>query len=363
MLTSKSKSNSRIIASIAAALFGALLLLGAVPEFSSGAGWLNSAPLTPASLRGKVVLVDFWEYTCINCLRTLPYLREWYRRYHNDGLVIIGVHTPEFSFSGDDGNVAAAVKRLDVAWPVVLDDNYAIWKRYQNSVWPHEYLFDKNGDLAESQEGEGNYPQMEAKIQALLRAQNPNAKFPPVMALLPQDNYDKPGAVCYPMTPETYVGPWHGQRVVNAPVMANLEHDTLYRDRASDHKDGSIYLQGFWRVAPQGQAMVSGGNDGYAALRYHAIAVVAVMRPEQGAVRVNVMQDGKPLAREDAGPDIRYDASGVSYVNVDAARAYDLVMNARFGSHELRLQPQHYGLALYSFDFESCEVPGTRPRE
>jgi thiol-disulfide isomerase/thioredoxin len=344
--------------SIAATLLGAVLLMGAVPDFSGGAAWLDSPPLTPAALHGKVVLVDFWEYTCINCLRTLPYLREWYRRYHNDGLVIVGVHTPEFQFSGDDSNVAQAVKRLQVSWPVVLDDRYAIWNRYHNNIWPHEYLFDQNGNLVESQEGEGNYQQTEAKIQSLLHAANPQLRLPPVMALLPQDNYDKPGAVCYPMTPETYVGPWHGQRVANAPRFADLEHDTPYADSSANHEDGKIYLQGYWRVSPQGQAMISAGNDGYAALRYHAIQVVAVMRPENGTpVRVDVTQDGKPLAPEDAGKDIRYD-SGRSYVTVDAARAYDLVMNARFGSHELRLMPERYGLGLYSFDFESCEVPG-----
>lgn len=365
MRTSNSGSSSkRLAASIAAALFGALLLLGAVPGFNGGAQWLNSAPLTPAALRGKVVLVDFWEYTCINCLRTLPYLREWYRRYHADGLVIVGVHTPEFDFSGEDKNVAAAVKRLGVTWPVVLDDNYVIWKRYHNSIWPHEYLFDQNGSLVESQQGEGNYQQTEAKIQELLHAQNPQLRFPPVMALLPQDSYDRPGAVCYPMTPETYAGPWHGQRVADAPPMADLRHDTFYRDHSADHKDGSIYLQGFWRVSPHGEAMISAGNDGYAALRYHAIQVVTVMAPRQGqAVRVNVTQDGKPLSRADAGSDIRYDASGMSYVDVDAPREYDVVMNERFSSHELRLLPQHYGLGIYSFDFESCEVPGTRRHE
>lgn len=363
MRISRFESNSRIITSIAAALFGALLLLGAVPEFEGGAGWLNSAPLAASSLRGKVVLVDFWEYTCVNCLRTLPYLREWYRRYHDDGLVIVGVHTPEFSFSGDDKNVEAAIKRLGIRWPVVLDDHDAIWNRYHNSVWPHEFLFDGNGNLVESQEGEGGYQQTEAKIKALLRARNPQLHVPAVMALLPQDSYDKPGAVCYSMTPETYAGPWHGQRVANAPAMVNTQHDTLYRDAGSDHKDGDIYLQGFWRVSPDGQAMISAGNDGYAALAYHAIQVVAVMRSERGAVRVNVTQDGKPLARGDAGPDIHYDGSGMSYVNVDAAREYDLVMNAHYGSHDLRLLPERYGLGLYSFDFESCEVPGTRPHE
>lgn len=332
--------------------------MAAVPDFSGGDGWLNSQPLTPDALRGKVVLVDFWEYTCINCLRTLPYLREWYRRYRSDGLVIVGVHTPEFRFSGDNRNVADAVKYLQVTWPVVLDDRYAIWNRYHNSIWPHEYLFDRNGNLVESQEGEGSYPQTEARIQTLLHAGNPRLHLPPVMTLLAQDSYDKPGAVCYPKTPETYVGPWRGQRIADPPSLADKTH---YIDRDGNHEDGKIYLQGFWKISPQGQAMISSGNDGYAALRYHAIQVVAVMRPEEGTpVRVDITQDGKPLAHEDAGKDIRYDASGMSYVTVDAPRAYDLVINAHFGSRDLRLAPDRYGLGLYSFDFESCEVPGAR---
>jgi thiol-disulfide isomerase/thioredoxin len=335
-----------------------------MPDFGGGAAWIDSTPLTPQELRGKVVLVDFWEYTCINCLRTLPYLREWYKRYHADGLEIIGVHTPEFAFSGERQNVEQAVKRLGITWPVVLDDGDAIWKRYGNTIWPHEYLFDQNGNLVESQEGEGNYQQTETKIQELLRARDPGLHFPPVMALLPQDSYDKPGAVCYPMTPETFAGLSHGQTIVNAPRYANLQNDTYYRDRVSVHQDGHIYLQGTWRSSPHEQAVISAGNDGYIALRYHAIQLVAVMVPERGTpVRVDVTQDGEPVAREDAGPDIRYDGRGQSYVTVDAPREYDLVMNAHFGSHELRLMPEHYGLGLYSFDFESCEVPGTRPYE
>ena len=143
--------------------------LGAEPpslqSFDGGHGWINSTPVDPAQLRGKIVLVDFWEYTCLNCLRTMPYLREWYRRYHDDGFVIVGVHTPEFHFSGEHANVAAAVKRLNVDWPVVLDDSFAIWKRYGNTVWPHEYLYDRNGKLVESFEGEGGYQDTEARIQ------------------------------------------------------------------------------------------------------------------------------------------------------------------------------------------------------
>ncbi|MBV8345395.1 MAG: redoxin domain-containing protein [Candidatus Eremiobacteraeota bacterium] len=322
-------------------------------EFDGGSGWINSAPVTPAELHGKVVLVDFWEYTCINCLRTLPYLREWYRRYHDRGFVIIGVHTPEFDFSGRRANVAAAAKRLDVAWPIVLDDQFTIWKRYGNSIWPHEYLYDQNGRLVENVVGEGGYPQTEARIQALLRAADPRLQLPAVMPLLPQDSYDKPGAVCYPHTPELVV---ERSPIADAPPSSNFAQDTDYADTASNPQDGAIYLQGFWHLTRQ--AAVSGESDGYVALRYHAIQLVVVMRPETGgAIRVNVTQNGKPVAREDAGKDLRFDEHGRSYVTVDAARAYDVVMNARFGTYDLRLSPAGSGLGVYDFAFESCEVP------
>jgi thiol-disulfide isomerase/thioredoxin len=325
-----------------------------IQDFTGGNGWLNSDPLTPAQLQGKVVLIDFWEYTCINCLRTLPYLREWYRRYHDKGFVIIGVHTPEFDFSGQRANVAAAAERLGVTWPIVLDDKFAIWKRYDNNEWPHEYLYDQEGRLVESFGGEGGYPQTEERIQALLKAANPRLSLPPVMALLPQDSYDKPGAVCYPMTPEILVG---RRGIANSTASNNSMQDTNYVAGVSNPQDGSVYLQGYWRTTPE--AAVSGESDGFLELRYHAIQVETVLKPENGgSVRVDVTQDGKPVAKDDAGKDLQYDARG-SYVEVKAPRAYDLIANAQFGQHTLQLSPKGDGLGIYDFAFESCEIPGS----
>jgi thiol-disulfide isomerase/thioredoxin len=327
-----------------------------IQSFEGGAGWINSPPLTPAQLQGKVVLVDFWEYTCINCLRTLPYLREWYRRYHGKGFVIVGVHTPEFDFSGKRANIAAAAKRLAVTWPIVIDDKATIWKRYANYVWPHEYLYDQNGRLVDSVAGEGAYPQTEARIQALLKNSDPHADFPPIMALLPQDSYDKPGAVCYPETPELLIG---RRPIANASAANNPNQDTNYAYNASNPQDGAIYLQGFWHLTPE--AAVSGESNGYLTLRYHAIQLTAVMKPEAGgSIRIEVTQDGRPVAKSDAGKDLRYDADGNSYVLVDAARAYDLIMNARFGEYQLKLSPKSDGLGIYDVAFESCEVPSAK---
>jgi thiol-disulfide isomerase/thioredoxin len=360
--------NGLLRAALAAVTCVALLGLAGgetMPNFEGGAGWLNSPPLSPDQLRGKIVLVDFWEYTCVNCLRTLPYLRAWYARYHDDGLVIVGVHTPEFLFSQDRSNVASAVQRLDVTWPVVLDDNYAIWKRFDNDEWPHEYLFDQQGKLVEGVAGEGFYQRTEGKIQDLIRASNPQAKLPAVMALLPQDNYTKPGAVCYPKTPEILIG---RSRIADPPMAmmgsggpggnAPAGGDQNFIDPGGTHGDGDIYLNGYWHPADGG--IISGGSGGYVSLQYHAIQAVAVMRSDNGTARVTVTQDGKPIAHEDAGADIKYDDRGNSYVEVSQPREYELVMNAAFGHHDLRLSPSNYGVGIFSFDFESCEVPGSR---
>jgi hypothetical protein len=146
--------------------------------------------------------------------------------------------------------------------------------------------------------------------------------------------------------------------IANAGAFNSASGDSNYEDGGTGHRDGSVYLQGYWHAGPQGQAMVSGGNDGSLSLHYHPIQVVVVTKPETGGpIRVNVTQDGKPIDHEDAGNDIHYDSACSSYVSVDAARAYEVVMNAHFGQHDLRLLPLRFGLGVHSFAFESCEVP------
>jgi hypothetical protein len=242
-----------------------------------------------------------------------------------------------------------------VDWPVVLDSNQAIWSRYDNHNWPNEYLFDQSGRLVDTVTGEGHYQETESKIQALLKAANPNLTLPPVMALLPQDSYAKPGAVCYLHTPELIVVT---SKIANAAAQNDPARDTSYTDTtpSAARKDGIIYLQGDWQMIQQ--AIVPKSDAGYLDLDYHAIEVESVLAPANGVpIRVDVTQDGAPLAKTDAGADIRYDASGMSYVTVDAARAYQLLMNAKMAFHDLRLTPKLAGLGVYSFAFESCEVP------
>jgi hypothetical protein len=263
------------------------------------------------------------------------------------------VHTPEFDFSAQTKNVEAAAQRLGVTWPVALDPNYTIWKRYENENWPHEYIYDRQGNLVHQVIGEGGYQDTELLIQKLLRSTLPGKEFPPPMALLPQDNYTKPGAVCYLGTSEVMVGPWKGMHVADLPPDSDGFHDTT--DPAKDI-DGAIYLNGKWQLNTDSAISGQDYEGQYLALRYHAIQVVSVMRSRYGKADVIITQDGKPIPKEDAASDIRYDGRGRSYVTVDQPRAYELLMNRKFGSYDLRLYPQAQGVGVYSFDFESCEV-------
>jgi len=140
----------------------------AAPEFTGISQWLNSAPQSLASLRGKVVLVDFWTYTCINCIHTLPYVKQWNQDYKDKGLVVVGVHTPEFPFERQTRNVADAIKRFGIEYAVAQDNDYATWEAYHNRYWPALYLIDKQGKVVYSHFGEGRYKETEAEIQRLL---------------------------------------------------------------------------------------------------------------------------------------------------------------------------------------------------
>ena len=141
---------------------------GKAPEFTGIGKWLNSEPLTVAGLRGKVVLVDFWTYSCINCINTLPHVRQWYDKYRDKGLVVVGVHTPEFAFEKSTGNVQAALKRFDIRYPVAQDNAYATWNAWRNQYWPALYLVDANGNVVYKHFGEGQYAETEAAIQKAL---------------------------------------------------------------------------------------------------------------------------------------------------------------------------------------------------
>jgi cytochrome c biogenesis protein CcdA/thiol-disulfide isomerase/thioredoxin len=290
---------------------------GAAPDVRDVSAWINSPPLSLPKLRGKVVLVDFWTYSCINCLRTLPYLKAWDTRYRSKGLVILGVHTPEFAFEHDLGNVRAAVKRLGVRYPVALDNGYGTWEAYSNNYWPADYLVDQAGRIREVHFGEGEYAKTEQDIRLLLAA----GKAGP----LPQAGRDTDRTPVELRTPESYLGYLRIGNYAGSPI--RTDQLAAYRFPASLPQDSFAYA-GSWKV--EGERIVAGVG---ARLRLHFQArTVHLVLTGTGFVAIKA--NGKTL------PTVR----------IDGARLYTLAeqKSAAEGVLELRFTP---GLAAYAFTF------------
>jgi cytochrome c biogenesis protein CcdA/thiol-disulfide isomerase/thioredoxin len=291
--------------------------IGTAPDFQGIADWLNTTQNKPVSLprlRGHVVLVDFWTYSCINCLRTLPHLRAWYTAYHRDGFTIVGVHTPEFAFEHVLSNVRDAVRRLGVTWPVALDNNYSTWSAYSNQYWPADYLVDKTGQIRSVHFGEGDYAKTEADIRALLGISGAAASIPDVTPT---------GAT----TPETYLGPDRIDpgRYVGSPVA---------RGKAAEYKlattvpPDSISFGGHWALSGQ---TARAGAGARLTLHFQARDVYIVLG---GRGRVTTLLNGRPLGS----------------IGVKSDRLYTVLQSSkpRDGLLELRFSP---GVEAFSFTF------------
>jgi len=228
---------------------------GVLPSFEGATGWLNSAPITPAMLRGKVVLVDFWTYSCINCLRSLPHVEAWYERYRSAGLVVVGVHTPEFDFEHVPGNVRSAVSRLGIKYPVAMDNGYATWNAWGNNSWPAEYLIDPSGNVRYGSIGESDYGYTEAAIRALLPGRP--ADLPPTTAVPNRTPTEQ-------TTPESYLGYERLDRYDGTRIVRDASATYSFASPLpSDH----LTYSGQWTVEPQD--IVAGKN---AALRINVRA-------------------------------------------------------------------------------------------
>ena len=325
------------------------------PEFPLNVTWLQGGPLRIADLRGRVVLLDFWDYTCVNCLRTLPYVKEWWRRYNDLGLSVIGVHAPEFSFAREGGNVAREMHMQGITYPVVLDNEYAIWQAYANRYWPAKYLIDGNGYLRYYHFGEGGYGETEQAIQQLLREQFPEILLPGLME--PVRDEDRPGAVCYRVTPELYLGYQRG--AIGNVAGVSPDAAATYRDPGK-HIDGHAYLDGDWLLAGEYLARPAGAaGESRLTVPYMAKEVNLVIHPPTygGDASVTLLQDGAPLAAEDAGADVAQ-KDGAAVVAIDAPRMFRLVNNRDIDRHELTLVTKSDGIALYAFTFTSaCIAP------
>jgi thiol-disulfide isomerase/thioredoxin len=311
-----------------------------------GGQWIQGGPIRLEDTRGKnVVLLDFWDYTCVNCLRTLPYVAAWHRRYAQAGLIVVGVHAPEFSFARDHENVTAAIAQFGLEYPIVLDNDYAIWRAYSNRCWPAKYLIDTEGRLRYYHFGEGLYAATEAEIQRLLHEVYPSLEF--ALPIAPIRESDQPGAVCYRVTPELYLGYARGQFGNPAGVRQDQPADYVDPGR---HAEGLAYLAGRWSVGTEASRAEAAGAT--IELRYTAMDVNLVMTPPAAApARVEVMLG------EDAAPGVDVmRENGRSFVTVDRPRMYSLVANESVMSDALKLIAHDPGLSVFAFTFISCVV-------
>jgi thiol-disulfide isomerase/thioredoxin len=327
------------------------------PEIGAAA-WINSPPLTLAGLRGKVVLIDFWDYTCINCIRTLPYLRLWHHLYAPLGLVIIGVHTPEFTFAKSPQRVAAAVKRLGLEYPVAMDNDRRIWRAFHNEGWPCEYLIDKDGRLEYSHCGEGDYAAFERLIQQLLKQADPRLDFS-AARFAPRPDLSRSGAMCREPTPEIYLGFLRADALAGSESYQQLAANT-YRPVAGLALD-RFDLLGQWFAMPENIKNGDASAGGYDRLRLHyrAKSVYLVGGTDDGsAIAVVVTQDGKPVGANSRGVDLKTQAGGQTVLPITQKRIYYVLDNHSFGEHVLALEPVKRGVSFYSFTFGgSCEPP------
>lgn len=313
------------------------------PDLKGISNYINTEPVTLADFEGKVVLVDFWTYSCINCIRTIPYLNAWHEKYADDGLVIIGVHTPEFDFEKNPENVKAAVSNFGIKYAVAQDNDRETWKAYENRYWPRKYLVDDEGYIRYDHIGEGAYEDTEKVIQSLLQERAANLGMTvdiDTSTAKPEDAQDVNFSRVN--TPELYFGYQYARAPLGNPEGFNPGQTVTYT-LADDTEivPNRIYLSGEWENRADSMELKS--QTGRIMLEYSAKAVNIVAG---GTGTVHVAEDGKPLA-EAAGKDLGNDGS----FEVNGQKLYNLVSHSRYGEHMLVIDIVGEGFEIYTFTF------------
>jgi thiol-disulfide isomerase/thioredoxin len=314
------------------------------PELTKITSYVNSEPITLAHLRGKVVLVDFWTYSCINCIRTIPYLNAWHEKYANNGLVIVGVHTPEFEFEKDYNNVRAAVEKFDIRYPIAQDNEKETWKAYENRYWPRKYLIDPEGYVRYDHIGEGAYAETEKVIQSLLaeRTEYIGANVTIDQSISNPEssqsvNFDRIN------TPELYFGHEYSR----APLgnSEGYKPDQIVKYTIPDDTKivpNRIYLDGEWKNNADHMELQS--EVGRIVLSYSAKAVNIVAG---GKGELNIMEDNSPLGDSLSGRDISEDGT----VKIDGQRLYNVVEHEGYGDHQIAIEVAGKGFQIHTFTF------------
>ncbi len=311
-------------------------------EIVNPSGFVNSEPFTLGSLVGKkVILIDFLTYSCINCQRTFPYLDAWYDKYKNQGLEIVGIHTPEFAFEKDINNVREAMKKFGITHPVVLDNDYGTWNAYGNLYWPRKYLIDIYGNIVFDVVGEGQYAETEAKIQELLAQRT---KVLGMAENMPKSgdalvSKNIPDQSVQASSPETYFGAQRNGLLANG-ISGSVGQQKFYLP--SDFKNDALYLGGTWNFKNEYAESVSDASIIY---KYNAKEVYIVAESDASA-EIEVIQDGK-LVTDVSGQDVQ---SG-SLLKIEESRLYKVIKNATRGDHTLELKVKSGKVRMYTFTF------------
>jgi thiol-disulfide isomerase/thioredoxin len=317
---------------------------GHLPGFDGATGWLNSSPLTPADLRGKVVLVDFWTYTCINWLRTLGYIRAWAEKYEDQGLVVVGVHTPEFPFERDVDNVRQAAKDLRVEYPIALDSDYGVWQAFDNRYWPAVYIADAEGRIRHHQFGEGQYEECERVIQGLLREAGREDVVDDLVTVA-DDGFEAQADWATLGSPETYFGYGQAQNFAS-PGGAAFDEPRTYVAPDSLRLN-QWALTGEWTI--ERGASVLNRADGRIAFRFHARDVHLVMGPpaRDAPVAFRVLVDGEP-----PGDAHGLDVDDQGHGTLSQQRLYQLIrQQGPITEHTFQITFRAPGVEAYSFTF------------
>lgn len=320
------------------------------PALPDGLVWLNSAPLSMDKLRGKPVLIDFWTYSCVNCLRTIPHVQEWHEKYQNAGLTVIGVHSPEFEFEKDETNVRRAIEELGITYPVVLDSDFMIWNLYANKYWPHAFLVDHRGVVVYDHAGEGAVTETEHAIASALQAAGAK-KLPAIVA-----QTSKHDDVCYRPTPECYLGYLRGHIGNAGDVLPETEEP--FTDLGT-HEDDVPYLHGHWRISGEyiEHTRSLAAATEYLALKYHAFSVNLVLGAlDDREAIVDVALDGKPVPPSMVGKDLVVDRQGNTHLHITTHRMYEIIDADHYHDAALKLSVKNAGVRCYAFTFGGCRM-------
>ncbi|MCR4329359.1 MAG: cytochrome c biogenesis protein DipZ [Candidatus Roizmanbacteria bacterium] len=308
---------------------------GEAPEFTGITNWLNAdgKPLTMSQLKGKVVLVDFWTYTCINCIRTLPQVKEWYDKYHDKGLVIVGVHTPEFEFEKKTENVEKALEQFKIQYPVAQDNNYTTWNAYNNLYWPAKYLIDAKGHIRYTHFGEGEYDTTEQAIRTLLEEKG-TTTLPQPKKSAPDDTPQNA------LTPETYLGTARLERFTSHESAIDGSRTYTNTEAIPLH---SFAYRGQWKLSPE---YAQPQKTALLTLHFRAQKVFLVMTPLTSNQKIRVLLDGKTITAVDSGQDVHD-----GYILLDTSRLYELVKLNDVQEHRLQLEFITSDVEVFAFTF------------